>query len=84
MTNSQVCVDANLIVWSLIPFPLSDAAEALLATWQRTDTTLIAPSLLAYEVTATLRRLVYLKEIRPEVGEEAFARFLHMRFLDGG
>jgi hypothetical protein len=48
MTNSQVCVDANLIVWSLIPFPLSDAAEALLATWQKTGTTLIAPSLLAY------------------------------------
>ncbi|HBY96302.1 MAG: type II toxin-antitoxin system VapC family toxin [Ardenticatenaceae bacterium] len=73
--NSAVCVDASLIIWSLVPFPLSAQAKTLLATWQREETPLIAPALLAFEVTASLRRLVYLKEIRPEEGEEAFARF---------
>lgn len=77
--NSQVCVDANLIVWSLVPSLLSDKAEALLDRWQQTNTTLIAPALLAFEVTSSLRRLVYLKQISPAVGEDAFARFLHIK-----
>lgn len=73
--NSRVCVDANIIVWALVPTSASRKAETLLQTWQETDTVLIAPALLAYEVTSALRRLVYLKEIRPETGEIAFARF---------
>jgi predicted nucleic acid-binding protein len=73
--NSQVCVDASLIIWSLLPFPLSGQAKRLLNGWQNTETILIAPALLAFEVTASLRRLVYLKEITPAEGEEAFIRF---------
>jgi predicted nucleic acid-binding protein len=79
MTNSQVCVDASLIVWSLVPYPLSSAAEALLDNWQKTDTQLIAPALLGFEITSTLRRLVYMREISLVVGEEAFARFLRIQ-----
>ena len=74
--NSLVCVDANLIVWSLVPAPLSDAAEALLEKWQQDHSILIAPALLAFEVTSSLRRLVYLGEITPGQGEEAFKEFL--------
>jgi len=77
--NSFVCVDASLIVWSLLPSPFSAAAEAMLRQWQQDQTTLIAPSLFAFEVTASLRRLVYLKEITPVEGEAAFARFLRLR-----
>ena len=77
--NSRVCVDANLIIWSLLPFPLSASARALLATWQQTETTLIAPALLAFEVTASVRRLVYLKEITPQEGETAFSGFLRIQ-----
>jgi predicted nucleic acid-binding protein len=79
MMNSQVCVDANLIIWSLIPSPLSDVAEALLSKWQQTETTLIAPALLAFEVTASLRRMVSLKQITPTEGEDAFARFQRVK-----
>jgi len=74
--NSVVCVDANVIIWALAPFPFSEAAEALLARWQRDEITLIAPALFAFEVTSTLRRLVYLKELTAEEGETAFRRFL--------
>jgi predicted nucleic acid-binding protein len=74
--NSRVCVDANVIVWSMLAYPLSEAAEALLNSCQQNDTILIAPSLLAFEVTSTLRRLVYLKQITPKEGERAFARFM--------
>ena len=77
--NSLVCVDASLIIWSLVPFPFSAAAEAVLNHWQQDQITLIAPALFAFEVTASLRRLVYLKEITPGEGEAAFARFLRIR-----
>lgn len=76
--NSRVCIDANIIIWSLLPFPLSAQAKGFLRALQQTQTTCLAPALLAFEVTATLRRLVYLKAITPEEGEEAFARFLRI------
>lgn len=78
MTNSLVCVDANIIVWSLVPAPLSEAAETVLTQWQQERVTLVAPVLLAFEVTSSLRRLVYLNEITPEEGEEAFEKFLKL------
>jgi predicted nucleic acid-binding protein len=77
--NSRVCIDANLVIWALVPSPLSGAAEVLLQQWQQEQTTLIAPALFAFEVTASLRRMVYLQVITPEEGEEAFARFLRIK-----
>jgi len=74
--NSQVCVDANIIVWSLVTFPLSRSAEALLRNWRQTGTILIAPTLLKFEVTSTLRRLVYQRVLTAIEGEDAFAAFL--------
>jgi predicted nucleic acid-binding protein len=39
---------------------------------------LVAPALLAFEVTSSLRRLVFLEQITPAQGEEAFERFLEI------
>lgn len=74
-----VCIDASLIIRTLVPGPYSDQALALVQKWQATDVTLIAPGLLAFEVTSTLRRLVYHDQISPALGDEAFAHFLQMR-----
>jgi predicted nucleic acid-binding protein len=76
--NSLVCVDASLIVRTVVPGPFSDEAEGLLAAWRREQRTLIAPSLLAFEVTSVLRRLAYLRAITPARGDEAFAQFLRI------
>lgn len=76
--NSVVCVDASLILRILVPEPLTEQALALWATWQQGQRAPIAPSLLAFEVTASLRRYVYLKRITPVQGEHAFAQFLQM------
>lgn len=75
MRSSLVCVDASLIVRVLVPGPLTDRAMALMATWQRDEVSLIAPALLAFEVTSVLRRCVYLGEISPAQGERAFDAF---------
>lgn len=73
--SAVVCVDASFIVRVLTPGPFSQEAEALLAHWLEAGTLLRAPALFAYEVTATLRYLVYQKAISQARGEAAFATF---------
>ncbi|RIK54920.1 MAG: hypothetical protein DCC57_06065 [Chloroflexi bacterium] len=76
--HPTVCVDASLILRILVPEPLTEQALALWGAWQQEQRAAIAPSLLAFEVTASLRRYVYLKRITPAQGEQAFAQFLQM------
>lgn len=76
--KSSVCVDANLIVRTLIPGPLTENALSFLGALGREYSALVAPALLAFEVTSTLRRLVFLEQITPTQGEEAFESFLEM------
>jgi predicted nucleic acid-binding protein len=76
--RSRVCVDASLVIWALTPSPLSPIARALLARWLEDGVALVAPSLFAFEVTSTLRRLVYHKELTAAEGEEAFEKFLKL------
>lgn len=77
-TISSVCVDASLIIRTIIPGHFSDEAETLLATWLHRNIQLRAPSLLAFEVTSALRRLVAAKAISPARGDEAHAEFLRI------
>jgi predicted nucleic acid-binding protein len=76
MNSSVVCVDASLILRTLVPGPLSGAADAFLVTSRRDAVTLIAPALLQFEVTSALRRLTYLKRISAGDGDRAFEEFL--------
>lgn len=75
MVNSSVCVDANVIVRTLIWGQYSLQATDLLELWQREKTRLIAPAILPYEVASVLRRAVHLKQITSAEGESAFENF---------
>ena len=74
----RACVDASLVTRWLVPEDFSEQALNLLASWMRAKTELFAPTLLLYEVTATLRFLVSQKVLTEESGYEAF---LHLRKL---
>src|SRR5689334_352443 len=76
--NSRVCIDASLVVRTLVPGPFTANALARLTTWRREQTVLLAPALLAFEVTSTLRRYVHFKRIAPAQGERAFDQFLKL------
>ncbi|MCY3990877.1 MAG: type II toxin-antitoxin system VapC family toxin [Caldilineaceae bacterium] len=76
MTKSMVCVDANVFILAFLGGQFSEQANELFRNWNREKIALIAPHLLAFEVTSTLRRLVFLGEITPQEGEEAFKHFL--------
>lgn len=76
--TSWVCVDASFIIRALGGHPLSEPAIYLLKNWQAHRVSLIAPSHLGFEVTSTLRRLVYLNVLTPSQGEKAFAEFMNI------
>jgi len=81
MNGSLICVDANVVIWSLVPSPLSDKAEELLEEASANQVTLIAPALLSFEIASVLRRLVYLRVLTPDEGEDAFSTFLRIPLL---
>ena len=56
MPNSQVCVDANIIVKIVSPEELRPQAIMLWQHWLNEEREAVAPRLLAYEVTSVLRR----------------------------
>lgn len=76
--NSLVCIDASLILRTLLPGPHSQNAQALLTRWSQEQTVLVAPALLAFEVTAVLRRYVFLKELTDQEGEAALSQVLQL------
>jgi predicted nucleic acid-binding protein len=78
LTSSSVCVDASLVVNWLIAGPYSNEAARLLHIWQLNEVELVAPSLIVFEVTSTLRRSVYLKQIPFPQGDAAFETFLKL------
>ncbi len=73
--SSLACVDASLIIRTLVPGPFTDRALALMGVWRRDEVSLVAPALLAFEVTSVLRRCVYLRKMSPTHGERAFDAF---------
>ena len=54
--NSPLCVDASVVVRLLIDTPESERVYVLWEAWQSADRTLVAPTLLYYEVANALYR----------------------------
>lgn len=78
MEQSLTCVDANVIVRSLVFSPLTDKAHKLMTDARAMHLVLVAPSLLAFEVTSVLRRLVVLRALTAQEGEEALDLFTRL------
>lgn len=76
--NLVVCVDASLVLRMLVPGPYSQNALNLLSLWSEQETSLIAPSLLAFEVTSVLRLYIYQNELTHDEGKVALEQFTQM------
>lgn len=74
--SSLVCIDANLLILALLPFPHSGRADALLEACRQHKMALVAPALFAFEVPAILHRLRLLGQITPAAEETAFKHFM--------
>jgi predicted nucleic acid-binding protein len=77
MTSSTpVCVDASFVVKLLAPEANSERAERLWVGWLEDGVPIVAPVLLAFEVTSALRKQVQRGLIAPERGREAVETFM--------
>jgi len=66
--NSQICVDASLVIKLGLPEEESDQVEALWREWQLQQREIVAPPLLYYEVTSVLRYAVHRERLCQEEG----------------
>ena len=73
--EEAVCVDASFVLACLLPERLSERALSLWEGWRQDGRRLVAPSLLAYEVSSGLRRAVFDRRLTPEEGELALNAF---------
>jgi len=84
MINAIVCVDASMVVPLLAPEAFSAQAERLWAQWVGARVGRVAPSLLKYEVTGSLRKKARKGLLRADQAEAALARLfrLQIQFYD--
>lgn len=72
-----VVVDSNiLIAFALSDEPLHTKAAGILSAWQKAETQLVAPRLFRSEITAVIRKVVYLERITHEQGHKMLAQLL--------
>lgn len=71
--TSLVCVDASMVIKLVVAEPGSDQADRLWESWIQAETTVLAPSLLNYEMTAILRKKTSRGELSPDVADRALA-----------
>jgi len=72
MTDSLVCVDANLTLKLVLQESDSDLTLSLWEAWGRQQVMVIAPYLWAYEVTSVIRNQIHRGRLSLELGFEAF------------
>jgi predicted nucleic acid-binding protein len=78
MNNLPVCVDASLVV-RLIESGTCEAPVVMLwEEWHEAGRSLVAPTLLYYEVTNAIRRYVVHGELLPEEAAEALEAALEL------
>ena len=70
--NSPVCVDANLVLKLVLTEADSVQAETLWAQWISENREIVAPYLLAFEVTSVIRTKVHRQVISSDAGDQAF------------
>lgn len=70
--NSLVCADASLVLKLVLGEDDSPQAIALWRRWIDGRVAVVAPPLLAYEVTSVLRTKVHRGLLTPEIGDETF------------
>jgi predicted nucleic acid-binding protein len=73
MTNSVVCVDANIALKLVLPEHDSQLARTLWETWYARGTSILAPTLWGYEVTSTIRKWVHRGMLPADIEPDAFA-----------
>jgi predicted nucleic acid-binding protein len=70
-----VCIDASLVVLSLLHESLSEDVDAAIRRWRAGDGQIIAPPLIVPEVSSVLRQAVFHGKLSEPAGDEALRLF---------
>ena len=84
MSNSEkpsVCLDASFVLPLLVDSVYSLPAETLIAQWSAQGATLIAPTLLYYEISNGLHRYAQHGELLNEEVQAAFSTATELRIV---
>ncbi len=73
--RAQICIDATFVLQWIIPAPRSEAADSLLQKWDENGIHIISPPLLDVDITAFISKLVQMKLLLPQQGEQAFQNY---------
>lgn len=74
--NSWIVIDSGVLISSVVQEAYSDKATALLEWIEQEHLHIVAPTLLRYEVAATLRKLAHRATISSEDGERLLKQVL--------
>ena len=78
MNSNSVCIDASLALAWLFFDQHRELADELLKAWARDGVGLVVPPLFHAEVTSSIRKKVYFKNVLPEEGERLFTIYSGM------
>jgi predicted nucleic acid-binding protein len=80
----KAVLDANICIYMVVNSPYSLAANALWNELTLKETGIYVPRLWVYEVTSTLRKLVFQKIITAKTGEDSLSLLLesNIHFVD--
>lgn len=70
--STQICIDASIALRWIIPTPQSQIADSLLKKWDDAGIQIISPPLLDIDMTAFIRKMMQMKLLLPQQGEQAF------------
>ncbi len=76
MTGSSAVIDASVAVKTVLPDPLQERCEALIARLVTDGYDLVAPALWLYESTSALCKMVYLGQLRAPRAYGAVAQIM--------
>jgi predicted nucleic acid-binding protein len=74
----RIVLDANVVAALIIPLPYSDQAMHRMMNWQESETKLIAPMLLEYEMVTVLRKAVVAEMITADEAADAIVSLLDL------
>lgn len=76
MTETQVVVDASIVIKSVLPDPLRESCRALLASLAASER--LAPTLWAYEVTSAVSKAVRRGLVTQNEGQRVLSHIPHL------
>jgi predicted nucleic acid-binding protein len=77
--NSVICVDSNIVLKLAVTEEDSDIADRLWQTWRSQSTERVAPTLIWYELSSTLRNRVHRGSLTAEEAVTALEKLLDLK-----